>query len=134
MLIFKIVSSPLSQKFCSILMSPEQRYPKNNSPLCIVYSYFEPLRTNRLLIYYSYILFLSRVVPGKGIEYLLDAYSKVQSDLKLIVAGGTEYVLDFRKMIEKINYFHSFIVLRCFFAFFMAIVYSYIMPELGHSS
>ena len=49
----------------------------------------------------SYILFLSRVVPGKGIEYLLDAYSKVQSDLKLIVAGGTEDVLDFRKMIEK---------------------------------
>jgi glycosyltransferase involved in cell wall biosynthesis len=49
----------------------------------------------------SYILFLSRVVPGKGIEYLLDAYKEVQSDLKLIVAGSTEYVLNFRKMIEE---------------------------------
>lgn len=49
----------------------------------------------------SYILFLSRVVPGKGIEYLLDAYKKTNSHLKLIVAGGTEYVHDFRKIIEE---------------------------------
>ena len=49
----------------------------------------------------SYILFLSRVVPGKGIEYLLDAYKNIDSNLKLIVAGGTEYVLEFRKMIEE---------------------------------
>lgn len=49
----------------------------------------------------NYILFLSRVVPGKGIEYLLDAYKKVDSNLKLIVAGGTEYVENFRKLIEE---------------------------------
>lgn len=49
----------------------------------------------------SYILFLSRVVPGKGIEYLLDAYKEIDSRLKLIVAGGTEYVHEFRTMIEE---------------------------------
>lgn len=49
----------------------------------------------------SYILFLSRVVPGKGIEYLLEAYRAVTSNLKLVVAGGTEYVFDFRERIEK---------------------------------
>lgn len=49
----------------------------------------------------SYILFLSRVVPGKGIEYLLDAYKEIDSSLKLIVAGGTEYVHEFRSMIEE---------------------------------
>lgn len=49
----------------------------------------------------SYILFLSRVVPGKGIEYLLDAYRAINSNMKLIVAGGTEYVPEFREMIEK---------------------------------
>lgn len=49
----------------------------------------------------SYILFLSRVVPGKGIEYLLDAYKDISTNLKLIVAGGTEYVQEFRKMIEE---------------------------------
>lgn len=49
----------------------------------------------------SYILFLSRVVPGKGVEYLLDAYKGIDSNLKLIVAGGTEYVHEFRSMIEE---------------------------------
>lgn len=49
----------------------------------------------------SYILFLSRVVPGKGVEYLLDAYKDISTDLKLIVAGETEYVQEFRKMIEE---------------------------------
>lgn len=49
----------------------------------------------------TYILFLSRVVPGKGLEYLLDAYRKIDSDLRLIIAGGTEYMPNFRKMIEE---------------------------------
>lgn len=49
----------------------------------------------------SYILFLSRVVPGKGLEYLLDAYREIKSDLQLIVAGETKYAPDFRTMIEE---------------------------------
>ena len=49
----------------------------------------------------KYILFLSRVVPGKGLEYLLDAYKEVNCDLPLVIAGGTEYVEEFRRMIEE---------------------------------
>lgn len=49
----------------------------------------------------SYILFLSRVVPGKGLEYLLDAYREIDSNLKLVIAGDADYVPEFRKMIEK---------------------------------
>ena len=49
----------------------------------------------------EYILFLSRVVPGKGLEYLLDAYREIDSDLKLIVAGSSEYMPEFREMIER---------------------------------
>lgn len=48
----------------------------------------------------GYLLFISRVVPGKGLEYLLDAYKDIENDLPLIIAGDTEYVSDFRKMIE----------------------------------
>lgn len=44
----------------------------------------------------KYILFLSRVVPGKGLENLIEAYKHVDSDLQLIIAGGSEYVSDFR--------------------------------------
>lgn len=49
----------------------------------------------------KYILFLSRVVPGKGLEYLLDAYKNIDSSLTLVIAGGTEYIPEYRKMIEE---------------------------------
>lgn len=49
----------------------------------------------------SYILFVSRVVPGKGIEYLLDAYKEVDSDLKLIIAGESTYVGEFYTKIKE---------------------------------
>lgn len=48
----------------------------------------------------DYILFLSRVVPGKGLEYLLDAYKNIKTDKKLVIAGGTEYVNEFYSMIK----------------------------------
>ncbi len=49
----------------------------------------------------EYLLYLSRVVPGKGLEYLLDAYRDIPGNLPLVIAGGTEYVPGFRKMIEE---------------------------------
>ena len=36
----------------------------------------------------SYILFLGRIVPEKGIGYLIDAYNKLNTDKKLVIAGG----------------------------------------------
>lgn len=36
----------------------------------------------------SYFLFLGRIVPEKGIHYLIDAYSEVKTDKKLVIAGG----------------------------------------------
>ena len=49
----------------------------------------------------GFVLFLSRVVPGKGLEYLLDAYRETETDLPLIIAGDTEYEVEFRRMIEE---------------------------------
>ena len=49
----------------------------------------------------KYLLFLSRVVPGKGLEFLLDAYKDIPGEYPLIIAGGTEYVPEFRQMIEN---------------------------------
>ena len=37
----------------------------------------------------SYILFLGRLVPEKGVHYLLEAFRQVQTDKKLVIAGGT---------------------------------------------
>jgi glycosyltransferase involved in cell wall biosynthesis len=43
----------------------------------------------------SYILFVGRLVPEKGCHYLLDAYRKLNTDLELIVAGGTSFSTDY---------------------------------------
>ncbi len=36
----------------------------------------------------DYILFLGRIVPEKGLRYLIDAYKMVKTDKKLVIAGG----------------------------------------------
>jgi len=36
----------------------------------------------------SYILFLGRIVPEKGLRYLIEAFQKVKTDKKLVIAGG----------------------------------------------
>ena len=36
----------------------------------------------------EYILFLGRLVPEKGIQYLLEAFRQVHTDKKLVIAGG----------------------------------------------
>ena len=37
----------------------------------------------------SYILFLGRIVPEKGIDYLIKAYKKLNTNKKLVIAGGS---------------------------------------------
>lgn len=37
----------------------------------------------------DYILFLGRLVPEKGITYLIDAFHQVKTDKKLVIAGGS---------------------------------------------
>lgn len=36
----------------------------------------------------EYILFLGRIVPEKGIHYLIDAYNKIKTNKKLVIAGS----------------------------------------------
>lgn len=37
----------------------------------------------------SYILFLARLVPEKGLQYLIPAFKQVKTDKKLVIAGGS---------------------------------------------
>lgn len=43
----------------------------------------------------NYILFLARLVPEKGVHYLLDAYKEIQTDKKLVIAGGSSHTDDY---------------------------------------
>ena len=39
----------------------------------------------------SYILFLSRIVPEKGLHFLIEAYRGLKTDKKLVIAGGSSH-------------------------------------------
>lgn len=48
----------------------------------------------------DYILFLGRLVPEKGIHYLIEAFRKVRTDKKLVIAGGSS---DTDRYVSKLN-------------------------------
>lgn len=52
----------------------------------------------------SYILYLGRIVPEKGLRYLIEAFKQVQTEKKLVIAGGssdTQAFLDEIKELAK---------------------------------
>ena len=48
----------------------------------------------------SYILFLGRIVPEKGIKYLVEAFKSVSTDKRLVIAGGSSDTADFMNEIK----------------------------------
>ena len=52
----------------------------------------------------SYILFLGRLVPEKGIQYLVEAFKNVKTNKKLVIAGGssdTDFFIEELKDLAK---------------------------------
>jgi glycosyltransferase involved in cell wall biosynthesis len=39
----------------------------------------------------NYVLFVGRLVPEKGVHFLTEAFSKIDTDLKLVLAGGSSF-------------------------------------------
>ena len=50
----------------------------------------------------SYVLFLGRIVPEKGIKYLIEAWKKVNTKKKLVIAGGSSDTDDFLSEIKNL--------------------------------
>ena len=48
----------------------------------------------------SYLLFLARIVPEKGLHYLIEAFKEINTDKKLVIAGGASHT---NKYLEKIK-------------------------------
>lgn len=49
----------------------------------------------------SYVLFLGRLVPEKGLSYLLEAFSQVKTDKKLVIAGDSSDTNAFVQKLKK---------------------------------
>ena len=43
----------------------------------------------------SYVLFLGRIVPEKGLRYLVEAWKEIRTDKTLVIAGGSSDTQDF---------------------------------------
>ena len=50
----------------------------------------------------GYILFLSRLVPEKGVHYLIHAFCEISTDKKLVIAGGSSDTKRYVEQLEKI--------------------------------
>lgn len=51
----------------------------------------------------EYILFLGRIVPEKGLRYLLKAFKDVNTDKKLVIAGGASDTDDFVQELKQLT-------------------------------
>ncbi len=51
----------------------------------------------------SYVLFLGRIVPEKGLEYLVEAWKGITTDKKLVIAGGSSDTQDFMEELRSMS-------------------------------
>lgn len=49
----------------------------------------------------DYILFLGRLVPEKGLRYLVEAFKQVETDKKLVIAGGSSDTEEFMNELKE---------------------------------
>ena len=49
-----------------------------------------------------YILFLGRIVPEKGVHYLIQAFRNINTDLKLVIAGGASDTAAYFEEVKKL--------------------------------
>ncbi|MDE5984750.1 MAG: glycosyltransferase family 4 protein [Eubacterium sp.] len=50
----------------------------------------------------SYILFLGRIVPEKGVHYLINAFKNIYTDKKLVIAGGSSHTSEYMNEVKTL--------------------------------
>lgn len=62
----------------------------------------------------SYFLFLGRLVPEKGIRYLVEAFKQIKTDKKLVIAGGSSDTDEFACKLKELSKSDSRIIFTGF--------------------
>lgn len=50
----------------------------------------------------GYILFLGRLVPEKGVHYLIEAFQQVKTEKKLVIAGGSSDTAEYEQQLKSL--------------------------------
>ena len=50
----------------------------------------------------SYVLFLGRIVPEKGVHYLVEAFKNITTDKKLVIAGGASDTDEYMSKLKEL--------------------------------
>lgn len=109
--IIETMSFQYSHRFITVSKILEQsfnaRYPHNRK-VTYIPNGVEPTSSlpPREILNYGltadrYILFVGRLVPEKGLHYLIEAYRKLNCDLKLVIAGGAPHVDAYAANLQK---------------------------------
>ena len=80
----------------------------------------------------SYVLFVGRLVPEKGLRYLLEAWKEIQTEKKLVIAGGTpasEHFLQELKELASENVFFTGFVQGAALDELYSNAYLYVLPS-----
>lgn len=62
----------------------------------------------------SYLLFLARIVPEKGLHYLIEAFKQIKTDKKLVIAGGSSHSHEYMEKIREMASEDSRIIMTDF--------------------
>ena len=49
----------------------------------------------------KYILFLARIVPEKGLHYLIEAFMNTDTDMKLVIAGSASHTAEYARKVTE---------------------------------
>jgi len=106
----RIVVSKTLKKYYESIYPGEYNYIPNGVEIPDLNKYrsinFElPMKNNikkSLHLYQdNYLLCVSRILPNKGLDILVEAWKNVKTDKQLLIVGGSSYEDNYRKFLEK---------------------------------
>lgn len=98
----EFISGKFSDKLISVSDSVasymSEKYKRNKNDVSFIpngVNVFTKIKPNLIKKYGleedKYILFLARLVPEKGVHYLIEAFNDLNTDIKLVIAGGSSF-------------------------------------------